>query len=744
MTSPPGQRMTLDQAFQLALQQHQAGQLDAARQIYEQILAVNPRHADSLHLLGVMATQREQYDRAIDFISRAIAIAPGTAHFHSNLGEAFRRGGQRDKAIAAFHKALSLHEAFPDAYTNLGIALLAEDRPQEALAAFQRLVQLAPDKANAHANLGDALSRLGRAGEAIIHYHRAVALDPRCTLALNNIATLHVQAGRLDEAQAAYQQAVNADPRDPIALQNFGSLLMRRRNFPAARQLYEHFVRELPQNADGLGGLAAVLRETCHLDEAIAIYQKAIALKPDDPFLHANLATTLRDAGFHPEAQTAFARALQLGPRESTIHSAFILNQYLLPGITQAQIDAEKANWDARHARPLAPAAPAFPQSADPHRPLRVGYVSGDLRIHPVGRFMLPLIRAHDPAAVSVYCYANTPARDDYTAAIRAAAERPGHGGFRHVDALDGAELAERIRADAIDILVDLSMHAVGNCLLTFARRPAPVQISYLAYADGPGLSAIDAHLSDIHLEPPGPRDAALFDRSVRLPHTYWCYAPHPHAPDVSPLPALTQGRITFGCLNHFGKITAPAIAAWAALLQRVPTARLLLHVPPGSSRALVHQRFAAAGIPAPRIQFLPTTSLEEYLAFHHQIDIALDPFPYVGGTTTCDALWMGVPVVSLAGPPETPGTSRSGLSILSTVGLPHLAAPTLDDYLTTAAALAADLPTLAALRATLRQRLQNSPLTDITAFARDIESAYRTLWQTWCAGQPSTPKPHP
>jgi predicted O-linked N-acetylglucosamine transferase (SPINDLY family) len=731
--------MTLDQAFQLALQQHQAGQLDAARQLYQQILTVNPRHADSLHLLGVMCTQLENYPQAQDFIQRALAIEPNAAHYHSNLGEAFRRAGQRDIAINCYRKALSLNGAFPDAYTNLGIALLAEDRPNEALAAFERLVQLAPNSANAHANLGDALARLGRTAEAVTQYQHAVGLDPRCTSALNNIGTLHVQAGRLDEAQAAYQQAINADPRDPITLQNFGSLLTRRRNFPAARQLYEHFVRQLPQNVDALSGLASVLRETCHLDEALAAYRNAIALNPADPFLHANLATTLRDAGFHAEAQAAFVRALELGPAEPTIHSAYILNQYLLPGVTQGQIDVEKARWDRRHAQALAPVAATFPQSADPHRPLRIGYVSADLRIHPVGRFMLPLIRAHDPAAVSVFCYANSPACDDYTAAIRAAAEGAGHGGFRHVDGLSDVQLADLVHADAIDVLVDLSMHAVGNRLLTFARRPAPVQVSYLAYADGPGLSAIDAHLSDNHLDRHGPRDAAPHDRPVRLPHTYWCYAPHANAPEVSPLPALARGRITFGCLNHFGKITGPTIAAWAALLQRVPTARLLLHVPPGSSRNLVHQRFAAVGIPPERIDFLPTTSLDEYLAFHHQIDIALDPFPYVGGTTTCDALWMGVPVVSLAGTAEAPGTSRSGLSILSTVGLPHLAADSIDAYLQTAAALAADLPALGQLRATLRSRLQNSPLTDIAAFARDIESAYRGLWQAWCSRRGGT-----
>ncbi|HVX87234.1 MAG TPA: tetratricopeptide repeat protein, partial [Phycisphaerae bacterium] len=584
--------MTVDQAFQSALQQHQAGNLEAARGLYEQILAVAPGHADALHLLGVMATQQGEYERAAELIGRAIALEPPpsrAAHYRSNLGEAHRRAGRREEAVAWFRKALAIQEAYPDAYTNLGLALMELGRAEEALAAFERAVQLRPGHAAGHSNVGDALAKLGRVEEAKRAYERALELNPRSAAALNNLANFCMLEGKLEEAQKLYGRAVDAEPTDVVALQNLGTLLSRVRNFAGARQVYEHFARAHPGNVEALSGLGHVLRETTRMEEAAETYRRAIALAPENAYLWANLATTLRDGGFHEEAREAFAEALRRGPKEAAILSAWILTLYVLPGATQAEVDGQKRLWEERFAAPLYGQVGGYGQNRDGGRRLRVGYVSPDLRVHPVGRFMLPLIRAHDREAVEVTCYATSPAADAYTAEIRAAVEAGG-GRWRMCDTMEDERLAQQVREDEIDVLVDLSMHAVGNRLLMFARRPAPVQVSYLAYADGTGLRAMAGHLTDDVLEPvrEGEADAGGADRAVRLPRTYWCYAPHAGAPEVGELPALRAGHVTFGCLNHFAKITGETVRVWAEVLKRVAGSRLLLHVPPGNSRELM------------------------------------------------------------------------------------------------------------------------------------------------------------
>ncbi|HVS71816.1 MAG TPA: tetratricopeptide repeat protein, partial [Phycisphaerae bacterium] len=700
--------MTVDQAFQAALQHHQAGNLEAARGLYEQILAVVPGHGETLHLLGVMATQKGEYDRAVELIGRAIALEPApprAAHYRNNLGEAHRRAGRGEEAVGWFKKALAIQETYPDAYTNLGLALMELGRAVEALGAFERAVQLRPEHSAGYSNLGDALAKLGRVVEAKRAYERALALNPRSAAALNNLANFCSQEGRVEEAQKLYGRAVEAEPTDVVALTNFGALLMRVRNFGASRQLYEHFVRVHPKNVEALSGLGHVLRETTRMEEAAAMYRRAIAVSPKDPYLHVNLATALRDGGFHEEARAAFAEALRLGRDEPAILSAWILTLYVLRGATQAEVDGQKRLWDERFAAPLYGVKAEYRQARDAERKLRVGYVSPDLRVHPVGRFMLPLIRAHDRAAVQVTCYATSPAADAYTAEIRAAVEAGG-GRWRMCEMMGDDQLAVQVREDEIDVLVDLSMHAVGNRLLMFARRPAPVQVSYLAYADGTGLRAMAGHLTDDVLEPvrEGEADAGGADRAVRLPRTYWCYAPHAGAPEVGELPALRAGHVTFGCLNHFAKITGETVRVWAEVLKRVAGSRLLLHVPPGNSRELMVGRFGEAGVEAGRLEFMPTMSLEGYLAVHQRIDVALDPFPYVGGTTTCDALWMGVPVVTLAGGAEMPGTSRGGWSILRVLGRERWVARRAEEYVEIAAGLAGDLAGLAEERRTLRE----------------------------------------
>jgi predicted O-linked N-acetylglucosamine transferase (SPINDLY family) len=291
------------------------------------------------------------------------------------------------------------------------------------------------------------------------------------------------------------------------------------------------------------------------------------------------------------------------------------------------------------------------------------------------------------------------------------------------------------IRRDQIDILVDLAMHTAGNRLLVFARKPAPVQVSYLAYAGSTGLEAMDYRLSDSYLEPPDEIGSAANEQTARLRGTYWCYRAREGCPAVSALPALERGRITFGCLNNFCKVNDRVLELWATILQAVPKSQLLLHAHEGKHRQHVLDRMAAAGIASDRVTFAAFAKGEKYWDLYRYIDVALDTFPFAGGTTTCDALWMGVPVVSLAG---KTAVGRAGLSLLSHIGLAELVGKTEADYAAIATKLSTDLSRLGDWRQTLRPRMAASPIMNAGQFARDVEETYRAMWRRWCGKEKS------
>ena len=365
------------------------------------------------------------------------------------------------------------------------------------------------------------------------------------------------------------------------------------------------------------------------------------------------------------------------------------------------------------------------PNDRSPDRRLRVGYVSPNFGNHPVGRFLLPLLESHDRTSFETFCYASVDIPDAMTDRCRTHADV-----WRDVHQLSDEQLANTIRQDQIDILVDLTMHMGNNRLLVFARKPAPVQVTYLAYCGTTGLSTMDYRLTDPYLDPPGEVEGFYSEQSVRLPETYWCYRPAIETPPVHALPALTVGRVSFGSLNNFCKVTPPVLATWSRLLQAVPGARLLLHARTGSHRDRVRRFLTEQGVLAERVVFIDFQPMTEYFDVYEQVDVALDPFPYGGGTTTCDALWMGVPVVSLAGPRAV---GRGGLSILSNLGLSDWVAHDAEQYVQIAVGLVSDLLRLSNIRATLRQRMQSSVLMDAPRFARNIEAAYREMWRRWC-----------
>ncbi len=402
---------------------------------------------------------------------------------------------------------------------------------------------------------------------------------------------------------------------------------------------------------------------------------------------------------------------------------------HFLPEVRPQQIFDEHAAWGRLHTNPKIHPSLTGSNSRDPNRPLRIGYVSADFRHHSVSFFMRGLLAVHDPAAVEIFCYADKVKPDPTTDRIQSSVPN-----WRDVTGRTDSELFRLIQNDQIDILIDLSGHTGGNRLSVFALKPAPLQATYLGYIDTTGLQAIDYRITDPLADPPGATEAFYTEKLLRLPQTFACYSPPPDAPPVGPLPALAQGVVTFASFNTIQKINPPLLRTWCDLLALVPHARLLIVAKAfkySTVQSRILSQFKDWGIDPGRITLTGDQTFTQYLALHNSVDIVLDTFPVCGHTVTCHALWMGVPVVSLGG--ET-YCQRLGVSVLTNLGLPQLLAKTPHQYIEIAAGLAADLPRLSQLRATLRDRLTNSPLINAPAFARQIEAAYREIWRRWCA----------
>jgi predicted O-linked N-acetylglucosamine transferase (SPINDLY family) len=708
----------------IALARHRSGALREAEVLYRQYLASYPNDAGALQLLGVLVHQLGRSDEALELLRRAIALNPNAPEYHVNLGAILAGRQEWDPAIAAFRAAIALRPDLPEARHNLGKALKERGELDQAIASFKEAVRLRNDHADAWHNLADALQERGRLPEAIQAYERGLLGKPQNPQLLNNLGNAHRAMRQFEKAVTSYRRALALKPDLPETLNNLAVTLQDLGAFDEAIEACRRSLELRPQFAEAYFNLANILRKADRLDEAVEAYRQAIALHPDFADAHANLGTALRDQGQIDQALACFRKAMSLTD-QAWPASSFVFGVWFHPDWGPEKIREAHVQWNDRYARPLAPQSVSFDIDRSPGRRLRVGYVSPDFRRHSQSQFTIPLLSQHDHSQFEVFCYSNVAVPDEVTERIRSYAD-----GWRDIAALSDEHVAEAIRRDRIDILVDLTMHMDRNRLLTFARKPAPVQVTWLAYPGTTGLTAIDYRLSDPHLDPVG-TDAFYVEKTVRLPETFWCYDPLTSEPAVNALPALSTGYVTFGCLNNFAKVTDATIELWAKVLGRVGTSRLILLAPKGSARSGVLDAFSAHGIDPSRIEFVGRQPRAAYLATYRRIDLCLDTFPYNGHTTTLDSLWMGVPPITLAG---ATSVSRGGLSLLSNLQLRDFVAKDASDYADTAARVCQDLIGLAALRASLRDRMRASPLMDAPRFASNVEAAYRSTWAAWCA----------
>lgn len=682
-----------------------------------------PRDAFVWKIWGVILKHMGRSQEALAPMQKAIALSPNDAEAHNNLGNIFKDVGRLSDAEISLRRALKIEPHNAQAHYNLGIALTGLERPIDAESCFRRASQIKPDFDRAHNNLGVTLMGVGRLADAEPCFRRALQINPNFDEAHNNLGLALQGLGKFDEAVASFGQALQINPYYAEAYYNMGNALQHLERFEEAVANCRHALQIDPDYVSAYHSMGNALEGLKQFEEAMASYRQALEIDPDCADAYHNLGNVLRNLGQHEEAAACYRRVLEIKPDSDLAYSSLLFTLNYFPGASSEQIFTVHREFDEQFGVPLRAKWRPHDNNRE-NRRLKIGYVSADLRDHAVAYFIEPVLQHHDRERFEFFAYSNNVIRDEVNERLRT-----------HVDhwidcfGLTNDQLAERIRGDGIDILVDLSNHTAGNRLLAFARKPAPVQVTWIGYPGTTGLTAMDYRITDAYLDPPGTTEHLHSETLIRLP-TSAIFKPEAYSPPVNELPALAGAPVTFACLNNPAKITPETIALWCRILAAVPSSQIMLgNIDGEDMRRRFIDAFTAGGIGVERLLFQPRLPMHDYLGLHHQIDLALDSFPYNGGTTTFHSLWMGVPVVSLAGERTI---SRCGVAVLHQAGLPELVVNTEDEYVKRAVELAGDLPQLSQLRKNLRKRLEESSVADPASLTRALEEAFQNMWHQW------------
>ena len=757
VTSPPIPEFST--LFAEACDQHQAGNFVEAEALYMQTLSMAPGHADCHHLLGGLALQTGRFQMAADMFGKAILLDGRVPEYHYNLATCLYILGSLEDAVTHFTSALALRPGFVEALCDLGDVFTRLDRLTDACSVYEQALSVNPCMPEIICKLADLLQSQGYASQAIVQYERAVLLKPDFVVALSNLGSALYGQGRFDEAVLRYEQCIAHDPTIPEMYCNLGNALYGENRFAEAVARYQHalllkpvFPKALcnlgdallalgrfqeaafqyeqalaidPYIPEGLCNLGDALQGQGKLDEAIKRYEEALSVKADLPEAFCNMGSAFLNQGRVREAITLYRQALVVKPELRTAFSNLLMALHYVGAPTSADVHQHAVRCSELFSS--TPPSIEFEYSASMQRRIRIGYVSGDFGNHPVGYFLQRVLPAHDRSTIEVFCYSNGAADDDLTATLRRSTDQ-----WRDIGGLSDTDTVQMIRRDRIDLLIDLSGHTRGNRLNVFAMRAAPVQVTWLGYFGTTGLAAMDYIIGDRFVVP-SEQSSHYVERLWSMPDSYLCFAP----PDVdipvrSPFSPSGSPPV-FGCFSNLAKASPESVALWSGVLIRIPHSKLVLKAK-GLDEKAVRERLLAQmgahGVTPDRIVFSGASSRSDYLMAYHQIDLMLDTTPFSGGTTTAEALWMGVPVVTLRGPTWA---GRICESILSTVGLAELVADTPEQYVEIAIRLTADVDGLAELRSRLRTQLEASPLCDAVRFTKNLEDAYRTMWSKWC-----------
>ena len=773
-------QVNTQQKLQHAMELHQQGKFPEAEQLYKQILAVNPNEPNALCYLGVMAHQLGRNEVALKFISDSLKIAPNNLNAHMNMGNIYQamekyaeagrhfekairlnpnipelrfnlgnlldKQGKHDLAIAQFRKAISLKSDWAAAYIHLGLSQKALGKTDDAIDALKEAVQLDPDSYEAVYNLGllyhtqsaqaqEPQANNGLAGaastnweKAIKYYLRAIALKPENPELMVKLAIVYSHVGAFEQAEKLYHQAIALKTTDWECYFNLGWLYQENMRYQDAESCYQRALTYNSENKLIYRNLALICEGLDKTVQALEYIEKAIALDPLYAPAYSVLAHILKSQGRIAESLVQYKKAIELDPGYAEVHSNYLFAMHSDPAISIGEIYRESLNWAARHADPISWLL--HHNDRNPNRRLRIGYVSGDLHEHALVRYFEPVIRSHDKSQVEIFCYANQPRDDAVTERLKSYADC-----WRNIFRLSDDAAAALIQEDKIDILIDLSGHTSYNRLLLFARKPAPLQATWIGYFNTVGMKAMDYLITDRFLLPPE-EEHLYVEKPLRLPNSSVVYSTYTFPIEVNALPALINGYITFGSFNAISKITPQVNKIWAEILKRVPNAVLYFKSKSFGNIAIQQQyrdQFSAFGVDSARLKFSGASPLEEYLEHYNYVDIGLDPFPYNGSTTTRDSFWMGVPVVAIKGDRLV---SHTGESLLGALGLEEFIAGDEIEYVEKAVAMANNLPRLAEVRASLRQTLTAAPLTNPILFTRGLEEAFRDIWKEWCSKQ--------
>jgi predicted O-linked N-acetylglucosamine transferase (SPINDLY family) len=736
-------------------------------------ISLQPNEA-AFHLNHGVALQAvgRRYD-AIASFREALRLQPDFPHAHNNLANAFYEQGDRGQAFSHWRKAIESLPNYVEARCNLARALMDEKQLDEALghaqqasnlapnhapahrvlanvlavreewsaaeASFQQALRLRPEWPEVHVDLADVLQKQDKLAEAGAHIRQALQLNPNYAPAYNQFGIVRGREGQPAEAILHFEQALRLRPEYSEGRHNLALILKMQRRYSEAAVHLREVLKLHPHAIEPIKNLAGTLDQMGHTDEAVAVLQDALRAfaRPDSAVagsptvespgatasLHAALATALSNSGQLADSITHFREALRLKPDMSVVHSCLLDALNFDPDMQREELLAEHRRWDAAHGQ-IVGLGQHSNHDRDPQRRLRIGYLSGDFIRHIAVHFIEPILAHHDPEQAEVFCYADVVAPDARTTKLWSLAAQ-----WRSISGIGDVEVAGMVYNDHIDILVDLGGHT-GSRLGVFARRPAPVQVTYLGYPNTTGLSAMNYRLTDNVADPPG-EPVCHAEELVRLPGGFCCYAPHGGIPEPNRLPAQVAGFLTFGSLHKLAKLNDRVLELWCDLLRAVPSSRLLLFRDNlrGQVRDDLRRRFVDRGINEVRLVFPDVVPGQNFLQVYQSVDIALDVFPWNGHATACEGLWMGVPVLTLAGNRHA---ARMVASVLTQLSMTDWIARAPEEYIAKAASWTGRLDELAALRVGLRERMRISPLCDGKRFTRELETAYRDMWERY------------
>ncbi len=676
------------------------------------------------NLAGILVGEGRLAEAEAGF-RKAIRLKPDLAKAHCNLGVVLTNQGRLAEAESSFREAIRHNPGLMVAYNNLGNILRDQGRFTEAEASCREAIRLNPDFAEAYSNLGNVLRDLERFVESGASCREAIRIKPDFAEAHNNLGNALTDQGRLADAEASYREAIRLKPDYAEAHSNLGGGLLSQGRLAEAEASCREAIRLKSDFIFAYNNLGNALQDQGLFAEAEVIYREAVQLNPDFAEAHNNLGNALTDQGRLADAETSYREAIRLKPGYAEAHSNLLFSLNYIEALPPSASLSEAKRFGALVTRKADSKYSTWLAAPNPTK-LRIGFVSGDFRNHPVGYFFEGLLSNIDKSRFELFAYSTTPEEDALTERIK-----PLFDGWVAVFGKLDRDVARIIHQGGPNILVDLAGHTADNRLPVFAYKAAPVQASWLGYFATTGVSEIDYLIADPWTLPE--QEEQYFSEEIwRLPETRLCFSPPIPSPDPSPLPALSNHYITFGCFSNLAKLNDSVVMLWARVLSAVPNSRLFIKAKQLDDRVIrqyVIKRFATQGIGSDRLTLEGPASRAEYLSSYRRIDIVLDTFPFPGGTTTVEALWMGVPVLTLAGKRFV---ARQGVGILMNAGLPEWIATDPDNYVEQAVFHASDPDRLAALRMGLRQKVQNSPAFDAPRFARHFEAALWGMWHRW------------